>query len=119
MGAAWWQLITQNFIPKPIEPFWIAIFAGVAWAVLAVTLFLWWSSRPAWSEVHRFAAAFGATLACMVPPYLNAARWPTVDRAGKMIFDSVALVGFILLAKKVVARARTAKITTPDKCEES
>jgi hypothetical protein len=118
MGSAWCQLIAQNFIPKPVQPFWIAIIAGLAWAALAFTLFLWWSSRPAWSEVHRFAAAFGATLACMAPPYLNVACWPTIDRAGKMIFDALALVGFILLAKKVLTRARTAKINTPDKCEE-
>jgi hypothetical protein len=110
MGSEWGQLISQCFIPKPVQPFWIAIVAGIAWAAAAFILFVWWSSRPGWSQVHRFAAAFGATLACMAPPYLNAAHWPTIDLVGKMIFDALALVGFTLLAKKVFARARTANI---------
>jgi hypothetical protein len=119
MGSAWWDLIAQNFLPKPVQPFWMAIFPGVAWAAVAFTLFVWWSSRPAWSEVHRFAGASGATLACVATPYLTVAGWPMIDLAGKMIFDALALVGFILLANKVFARARTAKVNTPGKCEES
>jgi hypothetical protein len=118
MGSGWWHIITQNFLGKPVKPFWTEIFAGVAWAAVAFTLFVWWSSRPAWSEVHRFAAAFGATLACMAPPYLNVASWPKIDLVGKVIFDALALVGFILLGKNVFARARTAKLNTPGKCEE-
>ncbi len=119
MGSAWWDLISQNFVPKPVQPFWIAILAGLAWAAVAFTLFVWWSSRPAWSEVHRFAAASGATLACMATPYLTIASWPAIDRAGKMIFDALALVGFILLANKVFARAKTAQVNTPARREES
>ena len=119
MGAAWWQLLTLNFVPKPVQPFWIAIFAGVAWAAVAFTLFVRWSTRPAWGEVHRFAAACGATLACMAIPYLNIGSWPTIDVAGKMIFDALTLVGLILLAKKVFARARTQKINTAGGGEES
>ena len=107
MGSAWWYLITQIFLPKPVQPFWIAIFIGIAWAAAAFTLFVWWSSRPAWSEIHRFAAASCATLACTAFPYLNVASWPTIDIAGKVIFDALAMVGFILLAKKVFARANS------------
>jgi hypothetical protein len=106
MGAAWFELIAQNFVPKPIEPFWIAFYGGLAWAVAAVILFVWWSSRPAWSAVHRFAAAFGATLACQAVPYANFATWPPVDRVGKIIFDLLALVGFFLLGRRVIARSR-------------
>jgi hypothetical protein len=70
-------------------------------------VFSWWSSRPAWSETHRFAAAFGATLACMVTPYLTITSWPRIDIVGKIVFDALALAGFFLLARKVFARART------------
>ncbi len=113
MGLVWWELIAQNFLPKPVQPFWIAIFAGVGWAAIAFTLFVWWSSRPAWGEVHRLAAASGATLACMAIPYLNVASWPKIDLVGKLIFDALASVGFLLLAKKVFARARPSESQRP------
>jgi hypothetical protein len=119
MGSAWYQLISQNFTPRPVQPFWIAIVAGIAWAAVAFLLFVWWSSRPAWSQVHRFAAAFGATVACSAPPYYNAASWPKIDLVGKIIFDTLALAGFILLAKKVFARAKTANAIISGEREES
>lgn len=109
MGSAWFGLIGQNFVPHPVQPFWIAIIAGIAWAALAFFLFVWWSSRPAWNDVHRFAAAFGATLACMAAPYRTVATWPKIDLVGKMVFDALALTGFLLLAKNVWARAKTTK----------
>jgi len=109
MGAAWFMLIGQNFVPKPIEPFWIAIAAGSAWAALAFVLFVRWSSRPAWGKAHRYAAVTGAILACMAAPYLTIATWPKIDVVGKAIFDVLALIGFVLLARKSFAPARTAK----------
>ena len=107
MGSAWFSLIGQQFIPKP-QPWWIAITAGIGWAVIAFLLFSWWTSRAAWREVHRFAAAGGATLACMVTPYLTISSWPKIDVIGKITFDVVALAGILLLAQKVFARAKTA-----------
>jgi hypothetical protein len=118
LSLAWWQLIALNFTPKPVQPFWIAIVAGIAWATVAFILFVWWSSRSAWSEVHRFAAAFGATLACMAGPYWTISSWPKIDVVGKVIFDALALIGFVLLAIKVFARARTANVNPPARLEE-
>lgn len=109
MGAAWFQLIGQNFVPKPVQPFWIAFGAGLGWAILALILFVWWSSRPTWREPHRLAAAFGATLACMAMPYVTFASWPLVDRVGKVIFDLVALTGFFLLGRRLAARRSARK----------
>ena len=108
MGAAWFQLIAQEFIPKPVQPFWIAIALGIVWAAVAFTLFWWWSSRAAWTEIHGFASAVGATLACMAVPYLTIATWPKVDIGGKVIFDAIALLGFLVLANKVFARRSNA-----------
>src|SRR5215475_5384980 len=71
MGAAWFALITQLFVPNPVQPFWAAMALGIAWAVLAFTLFSRWSSRTSWTERHRFASVLGATLACMLTPYLT------------------------------------------------
>lgn len=112
MGAAWFMLIGENFVRKPVEPFWLAIAAGGAWAALAFVLFVWWSSRPAWSEAHRFAAATGATLACMAAPYTTIASWPKIDVVGKAIFDVLALIGFVLLARAVFARTRRSNTHT-------
>jgi hypothetical protein len=104
LGGAWFQLIAQEFVPKPVQPFWIAMVLGIAWAALAFILFSRWSSRAAWSEIHRFASAGGATLACMAVGYLTIATWPKVDIVGKLIFDAIALLGFLILANKVFAR---------------
>lgn len=109
MGSAWFWLIGQQFVPNSVKPFWIAIEAGLAWAFIAFILFSWWTSRSAWSEVHGFAAAFGATLACMGAPYLTIATWPKIDVMGKIIFDIATLIGFFLLGKKVFVRAKVEK----------
>lgn len=110
MGSVWFELIAQNFIPHPVQPFWTAIVAGIAWAALAFTGFVWWSSRPAWTEVHSFAAVFGSTLACMAVPYLTISSWPRIDIVGKIIFDLLALTGFSVLARSTLARAKAGKI---------
>lgn len=104
MGGAWFELIGQQFIPKPVQPFWIVIAIGSAWAALAFVLFSWWSSRPAWGDVHCFAAVLGATLACMAAPYLTISTWPRLDIIGKVVFDALALTGFVLLGRSVWAR---------------
>jgi hypothetical protein len=105
MGAAWFKLIGENFIALPVEPFWIAIMSGIAWAVAAFVLFVWWSSRPAWDKAHRFAAATGATLACMAAPYETIATWQKVDVVGVAIFDALMLIGFVFLARNIFAGA--------------
>jgi len=119
MAAPWFELVGQNFIPNPVQPFWIAFIAGAAWAALALSLFVWWSSRQAWSEDHRFAAASAATLACMASPYLTISSWPKIDIVGKMIFDALALIGIFILARKVFARSRTATVNAPSEAEEA
>jgi hypothetical protein len=111
MGSAWFWIIGQQFVPNSVKPFWIAIAAGVVWALIAFILFSWWTSRPTWSQVHRFAAALGATLACMAVPYLTIATWPRIDVVGKVIFDIAALVGFLLLARKVFAGAKVERMS--------
>ncbi|HKW16442.1 MAG TPA: hypothetical protein VJO35_02930 [Terriglobales bacterium] len=107
MGAAWFALIAQYFIPKPVQPSWIPIVAGAGWAALAFALFVWWSSRRAWGETHRLASTFGGTLACMVVPYLSMASWSKIDVIGKIVFDILALVSFALLARNVLAQKKS------------
>jgi hypothetical protein len=110
MGAAWFLLIGQIFVPSPWGPAKEALLAGSAWAVLALILFSWWSSRRAWSDVHRFLACWGATLACQAMPYVTIAAWPKIDIIGKVVFDAAALAFFVLLGRKVFSRQRTAGV---------
>jgi len=74
---------------------------GIAWAALAFTFFYRWSSRTSWSEPHRLASVFGATLSSMAIPSMTIASWPKIDILGKLIFDAFSLAGFLLLATKV------------------
>ena len=106
MGAAWFAVIAQMFAPHPVQPFWVVIAASVVWAGIAFVLFTRWSSRPAWREIHGFSAAAGATLACMATPYLTISTWPKVDVIGKVCFDVLAVVGLLILGRKVLAHSR-------------
>lgn len=103
MGAAWFTVIGQQFVPHPVQPFWIPFAAGIAWAAVAFFLFVRWSSSAAWTDAHRYAVAVGATLACMVAPYLTIAGWPKFDVVGLLLFDLITLGGFTVLGKKVLA----------------
>lgn len=102
-GAGWWAVITQLFIPKPIEPWWPVAVAGVAWAALAYALFKMWSSGPAWRPIERWAAAFGATLGFMVSPYLSVSSWAKADLVAVVIFGMGGIVMFLLLGRKISA----------------
>jgi hypothetical protein len=106
MGVAWFEVIAQLFVPNPVHSFWVVIVAGIVWAGIAFMLFTRWSSRPAWSEIHGFSAALGATLACMATPYLTISTWPQLDVIGKACFDVLALVGFLILGRKVFSRSK-------------
>lgn len=102
MGAAWFEVIAQIFVPNPVHSFWAVIGAEVLWAGIAFALFTGWSSRPAWSEIHGFSTAVGATLACMATPYLTISTWPKIDVIGKICFDVLAVIGFLILGRKVL-----------------
>lgn len=100
MGAAWFNLIGQIFVPKPWGTANQALAAGTAWALIAFALFTWWSGKRTWSDAHRFAACWGATLACQAMPYITIASWPKIDVIGKAIFDAGALILFGWLGAK-------------------
>jgi hypothetical protein len=106
MGAAWFEMIGLSFLPHPVQPFTKALALGIAWALLAFLLFTWWATRRAWSDIHRFLACWGATLACQAMPYLTIASWPKIDIIGKAMFDAAALAGFLWLGTKVFVRQK-------------
>ncbi len=100
-GLGWFFIITQIFVPKPIQPYWLILLMGMGWALVTFALFTTWAWRGRWSSTHGFAAAFGATLGCMTAPYLSIASWAKPDMIALVVFDVVALVIFGLLGRKV------------------
>ena len=102
-GLGWFFIITQIFIPKPVQPYWLVVLMGIGWALVTFALFTAWASRWGWSTLHRYSAALGATLGCMTAPYLSIASWAKPDVIALVVFDVLALTGFALLGRKVFA----------------
>jgi hypothetical protein len=103
-GAAWFGLITLVFAPHPGIAIWIPLTAGPIWALLSFALVRYWSAAHGWRDIHRFALSFGAVLGCMAISDASAAGWTRVDLVAKFTFQSLAFVGFLLLARKVSQR---------------
>ena len=103
-GAAWFALITLVFVPHHGIAVWIPMTAGPIWALLSFILVRYWSAARGWRDIHRFALSFGAVLGCMVTSDVSSVGWTRVDLIAKFIFQFFALVGFLLLARKVWQR---------------
>ncbi|MGA8088611.1 MAG: hypothetical protein WCA10_14980 [Terracidiphilus sp.] len=112
-GAAWFALITLVFVPHPGLAVWIPLTAGPAWALISFILVRYWSAARGWRDVHRFALSFGAILGCMATSDISSAGWTRVDLIGKFVFQFCALVGLLLLARKVWQREAANHIDCP------
>jgi hypothetical protein len=99
LGTGWWYLMTLIFGPPPAHPAWIPLTAGIAWALVAFALIRYWSAAKGWSDIHRCALSFGATLSCMCPSYISTAGWLPIDLIGKIVLNLLALGCLILLAR--------------------
>lgn len=104
LAGAWWELIALVFVPRPQLPHWIPLAAGVVWATLTFALIHYWSASVLWSDTRRWSLSFGAILATIFVGYLSFAGWSTIDLAGKATLNLLAVVGFILLARRVWRR---------------
>lgn len=100
-GAGWFFIITQIFVPKPVQPYWLILLMGIGWGLVTFALFTAWASRGGWSTLHRYSAAFGATLGCMAAPYPTISTWPRAEMIAEIVFGVMALVIFGLLGRKV------------------
>ena len=100
-GAAWFELIGLIFVPHPSLAVWMPLVAGPVWALLSFGLVRYWSAAKGWRDIHRFALSFGATLGCMAISDVSAAGWTRIDLVAKFIFQFLAFLGFLLLARKV------------------
>jgi len=109
-GLGWFFIITQIFVPKPVQPYWLMILMGIGWGLVTFALFTIWASRGGWSTLHGFSAAFGATLGCMAAPYPSIATWAKPDLIALVVFDVLALVGFALLGRKVFSTQKVREL---------
>jgi hypothetical protein len=107
LGCAWFKLIAMVFTPVH-SPAWVPMIAGFAGALSTYALFRALSSS-AWGDAQRWAASFGATMACMSVGYLSTAGWTRFDLIGKAILNVLALVGPLWLGVKVRRHAAAAE----------
>ncbi|HTV83306.1 MAG TPA: hypothetical protein VME18_11700 [Acidobacteriaceae bacterium] len=88
---------------EPRVAFGAPLAAGVAWAIIAI-LVLGHRAAPArWTGLHRWAAAFAATLVCMIAGFLGSA-WSRNDLIGKIVLNVIAVAGFLMLSGRVQRR---------------
>ena len=108
LASGWYVLITLVFAPtlQPHFSFWFVMAAGVVWAVIAYALLRNWSSADGWSDLHRWAAAFAATLVCMLAGFGGSSAWPRMDLIAKIVMNVVAFLGLVWLGVDIWRRNR-------------
>jgi hypothetical protein len=104
LSTPWFWLIGLLFVPRHGFAVWVPISVGVVWALLSFALIRCWSTARGWRDVHRWAISFGAVLGSMALGDANAAGWTHLDLVAKFVFQLLAVVGLVLLARKVWRR---------------
>jgi hypothetical protein len=112
-AAAWFELIGLVFIPHPGLAVWIPLAAGPVWALLAFAIMRYWSAARGWSNIHRFALSFGALLGCMAMCDVSSVGWTRVDLIAKFVFQFLGVVGFLLLAQKILRSKAATQTSEP------
>jgi hypothetical protein len=107
LSAPWFWIIGLLFTPHHGLAVWIPISVGVIWSLLSFALVRYWSAACGWRDIHRWAICFGAVLGSMAVGDTSAAGWTHLDLIAKFVFQLLAVVGFVLLAKKVWQREAT------------
>ncbi len=105
IGCAWFMLITMLFIPVH-SPAWLPMTIGFAGALCTYALFRALSSGS-WSDMQRWAASFGAVMACMAVGYLSTAGWKHPDLVAKVMLNVLATIFLLWLG--IVVRKRIAQ----------
>lgn len=105
LSSAWWSLMVLIFAPQVAIPASLAFAAAVLWGILAFVLTRYLSSGGGWSDMHRWATIFAATLACMLPGYLSLTGWTQPDLIFKILINIAAVLAFLLLARRIHLRS--------------
>lgn len=102
LGCAWFKLIAMMFAPVH-SPAWLPMSAGFVGGLSSYALFRALSSG-AWSDMHRWAASFGAVMASMAIEYLSTAGWKHADLVFKEILNVLAMICLLWLGAAVYKR---------------
>ena len=100
-GFPWYLLMRPIFGARSTLPFGIWMAGGIGWSVLAYVVLRYLSSSQGWTDMHRWALVFGATLVCMIAGFAGSSAWPRVDVVGKWVLDICAVIGFVVLASRI------------------
>jgi hypothetical protein len=102
LGCPFYALMGFVFAPKnPHVAFGMVMAAGVVWAALAYLLLGGLARTAHWSDVHRWALTFGATLLCMIAGFSGSSNWKPIDFYGKVALNVAAVAAFLLLQSHV------------------
>ena len=105
LGCPWYALMGFVFAPKaPRVAFSLVMAAGIAWGVLVYLILGWLTHAAAWTDVHRWALAFGATLLCMAAGFLGSNTWRPIDLYAKAVLNVLAVIAFLLLVPRLRRR---------------
>lgn len=107
-GLLWFCLVFLAYGAVPTLPVAVPIAAGIALAAGEAFLIARWSGSRGWRHSHALGLCAGAVGASMAAgfPLLIAMRGPTIDFAGKALFNLAAVILLIRLAQRLSARER-------------
>ncbi|HVN93022.1 MAG TPA: hypothetical protein VMT38_04975 [Terracidiphilus sp.] len=102
LGCPFYLLMSFQFAPKePRVPFGVVMAGGMAWGAMVYVVVGWMTRSAQWSDVHRWALTFGATVLCMAAGYLGSSTWMPIDLYGKIGLNVVAVGAFFVLLARV------------------
>lgn len=109
LSYPWQFVIALSFNLLPRLPFWIALLAAMAYAVIVLLILRRLSSAAGWSNLHSFAVCAGATVALMVWGVINLWHGARVDFVGEAIFIAIGLLLLAGLGRRLGAAKRASE----------
>lgn len=100
-SAALFLLLGQIFQAHPSLSAETAAGCEVALAVVMFALFAVWTSSAKWSDMHAWAACFGASLGSSIITSIDLAIYSRPDAIFKIAVDLLSVIGFLWLGARV------------------
>ena len=101
LSLLWFVLVAFAFSEFPRVPAAVPIVAGLVLAAVALLLVRALSESTGWQDIHRLAVIFGGLAASMLAGFLASGIVLPIDLVGKTIFDAVAVIMLVYLARKI------------------